>query len=104
MTLTWIDLLILVAVAAVCGFIGQAISGYSRGGILVAIALGFIGALLGTWLARVLALPEVISLQVGDTTFPIIWSIIGSALFMAIIGLLTGGWWTRRMGPRRYWW
>jgi uncharacterized membrane protein YeaQ/YmgE (transglycosylase-associated protein family) len=103
MTLSWIDVLILLAVAAVCGFIGQAISGYARGGILVAIAVGFIGALLGMWIARATGLPELIALQVGGTTFPIIWSIIGAALFMAVIGLFTGGWWARRY-PRRYWW
>jgi uncharacterized membrane protein YeaQ/YmgE (transglycosylase-associated protein family) len=104
MTFTWIDLVFLLIVAAVCGAVGQAISGYSRGGILVAIALGFIGALFGTWLARAAGLPELFALQIGNTTFPIIWSIIGSALFMAIIGLLSGGWWARRPWTRRYWW
>ena len=39
------DLLILLIVAAVCGSLGMAISGFSRGGCLMSIALGFIGAL-----------------------------------------------------------
>jgi uncharacterized membrane protein YeaQ/YmgE (transglycosylase-associated protein family) len=47
-----IDFCILLAVAGVCGALGQAISGYSRGGCLVSIAIGFIGALLGIWIAR----------------------------------------------------
>ena len=38
------DFVILLLVAGICGAIGQAIAGYSRGGCLVAIALGFIGA------------------------------------------------------------
>jgi uncharacterized membrane protein YeaQ/YmgE (transglycosylase-associated protein family) len=101
MSFNWIDLLILLVVAAICGFIGQAISGYRRGGLLVAIALGFIGALLGTWMARGVGLPELFALQIGDTVFPIIWSIIGAALFMVVIGLLTGGWWASRPWPRR---
>ena len=50
-----IDLLVLLLIAGICGALGQAISGYSRGGCLVSIALGFIGALLGGWLARQLA-------------------------------------------------
>ena len=104
MTLNCVDLLILLVVAALCGFIGRAISGYSRGGILVAIALGFIGALLGTWMARATGLPELINLQLDGTNFPIVWSIIGAAVFMAVIGLFTGGWWARRPWPRRYWW
>jgi uncharacterized membrane protein YeaQ/YmgE (transglycosylase-associated protein family) len=87
--MTLIDLIVLLIVAGVCGALGQAISGYSRGGCLVSIALGFIGALLGMWLARSLGLPELFAVRIGDTTFPIIWSIIGSALFVAVITLIT---------------
>jgi uncharacterized membrane protein YeaQ/YmgE (transglycosylase-associated protein family) len=87
--MTILDFIILLFVAAVCGSLGMAISGYSRGGCLVAIALGFIGALLGMWLARVLSLPELFVLELGEVQFPIIWSIIGSALFVAVISLFT---------------
>jgi uncharacterized membrane protein YeaQ/YmgE (transglycosylase-associated protein family) len=87
--MTVIDVIILLIVAGVCGALGQAISGYSRGGCLVSIALGFVGALLGMWLARKLGLPELFPVQIGTTTFPIIWSIIGSALFVAVIALIT---------------
>lgn len=87
--MTLIDLIVLLVVAGVCGAIGQAISGYSRGGCLVAIAVGFIGALVGLWLSRLMNLPELFNLQIGTTTFPVIWSIIGSALFVAVISLLT---------------
>jgi len=84
-----IDLLLLLLVAGVCGALGQAIGGFSRGGCLVSIALGFIGALLGLWLARNVGLPEPFPVEVGGRTFPVIWSIIGSALFVAVIGLVT---------------
>lgn len=84
-----IDLLVLLLIAGLCGALGQAISGYSRGGCLVSIALGFIGALLGGWLARQLGLPELLPIHVGTASFPVVWSIIGSALFVAIIMLLT---------------
>jgi uncharacterized membrane protein YeaQ/YmgE (transglycosylase-associated protein family) len=87
--MTLIDLLILLLVAGICGALGQAISGYSRGGCLVSIALGFIGALLGMWVARAINLPEPFAVQIGTKTFPIVWSIIGSALFVAIIALIT---------------
>lgn len=101
--MTILEFVILLIVAGICGALGQAITGYSRGGLLVAIALGFIGALLGLALARALNLPELFALQVGDTTFPIIWSIIGSALFVALISLLSGGW-SRPVVYRRRWW
>jgi uncharacterized membrane protein YeaQ/YmgE (transglycosylase-associated protein family) len=89
--MTLLDLLLLLLVAGICGSLGQAISGYSRGGCLVSIALGFIGAVLGMWLARKLGLPELFPVQIGTTSFPIVWSIIGSALFVAVITLLTRG-------------
>jgi hypothetical protein len=34
-------------------------------------------------------LPEIFVLNVGTTRFPIVWAIIGSALFVAVIGMLT---------------
>ncbi|MDQ1639704.1 MAG: hypothetical protein QOF62_3043 [Pyrinomonadaceae bacterium] len=89
--MTLIDLIVLLIIAGLCGALGQAITGFSRGGCLVSIALGFIGALLGMWLARSLGLPELFSVQIGTTSFPIIWSIIGSALFVAIIALISRG-------------
>jgi len=87
--MTLLDLLILLLVAGICGALGQAISGYSRGGCLVSIALGFIGAVLGMWIARKLQLPELLAVPIGTTNFPIVWSIIGSALFVAVIALIT---------------
>jgi uncharacterized membrane protein YeaQ/YmgE (transglycosylase-associated protein family) len=84
-----IDLIVLLLVAGLCGALGQAISGFSRGGCLVSIALGFIGALIGMWLARSLHLPELFVIPIGGTNFPIIWSMIGSALFVAVISLIT---------------
>ena len=80
-----IQLLVLLLIAGVCGALGQAIGGYSRGGCLVSIALGFIGALLGRWLAGVLNLPELVVIA----NFPVIWSIIGAALFVALINLVS---------------
>jgi uncharacterized membrane protein YeaQ/YmgE (transglycosylase-associated protein family) len=97
MTFTWIDLLILLVIAAICGAIGQALAGTRRGGFLTSIALGFIGALIGMAIARTAHLPEPLAVQVGDQTFPVIWSIIGAALFMAVLALFT--WPSRRYPP-----
>lgn len=88
--MTLIDFLILAIVAAICGGLGQAIVGFSRGGCLVAMALGFIGAVLGYWLKDALGLPEPLMLRIAGSDFPVVWSIIGSALFVAVISLLTG--------------
>lgn len=84
--MTLFSLLMLLLIAGICGAIGQAIAGF-QGGILVSIAVGFIGALLGIWLAGQFGLREMFAVNVGGQSFPILWSIIGSALFVALIGL-----------------
>ena len=58
----------------------------------MSIALGLVGALVGLWLARLLKLPDIFSIQIGETPFPIVWSILGSALFVAILSLFTRRW------------
>jgi uncharacterized membrane protein YeaQ/YmgE (transglycosylase-associated protein family) len=84
-----VEFLLLLVVAGICGAIGQAIAGYSRGGCLGAIAVGFVGALLGVAIARWLKLPELFAVRVGNVAFPIVWSVAGSALFVALLGLFT---------------
>ena len=56
--MTLLELLFLLLIAAIAGGLGQALSGYSLGGCLISIVVGFIGAFLGLGLARWLALPE----------------------------------------------
>ncbi len=85
-----LELIFLLIVAAVCGSLGRAIAGYSHGGCLVSIVLGFIGALFGKWLARLLDLPFVFPLEMRGQEFPVLWSIIGSALFVALVSFVSG--------------
>ncbi|MBI3650259.1 MAG: GlsB/YeaQ/YmgE family stress response membrane protein [Acidobacteria bacterium] len=85
------SLLALLIVAGICGGIGKSIAGYGNGGCLASIALGFIGSFLGMWIADELSLPRLFTLNIGGRAFPIIWSIIGSALFVAVLG-----WFSRR--------
>jgi uncharacterized membrane protein YeaQ/YmgE (transglycosylase-associated protein family) len=89
MTISLPALLVLLVIAAVCGAIGKAIAGGTRGGLIVSIALGFVGALLGPWVAGKLGLPEPFMIDIGGHAFPVLWSIIGAALFVAIIHLFS---------------
>jgi uncharacterized membrane protein YeaQ/YmgE (transglycosylase-associated protein family) len=82
----WIVLLI---VAGVCGSIGSGLAGHRHTGCLGSIALGFIGAWLGSWLSHVLHLPEIFTVYVGHERFPIVWSIAGATLFVSIVYFLT---------------
>ena len=81
-----IGFLVLLLVAAVCGAVGSRIAGLSSQGCLFNIVLGFIGALIGTWLSRELHIRDIFYFS----NIPIVWSIVGSALFIAVISLLTG--------------
>jgi uncharacterized membrane protein YeaQ/YmgE (transglycosylase-associated protein family) len=93
MTLTLPGLLVLIVIAAVCGAVGKALAGGSRGGILTSIALGFIGALIGPWVAGRLGLSEPFVIMISGRPFPILWSIVGAALFVALLHLLSGRRW-----------
>ena len=84
------ELLLFLLVALICGSIARALGGGSRGGCLVSLAVGFIGALLGGKLSQLLDLPEPFPLEIGGRGIPLLWSIIGGALFVAVLRLLGG--------------
>jgi uncharacterized membrane protein YeaQ/YmgE (transglycosylase-associated protein family) len=87
MTLT--GFLVLLLIAGIVGALGQTLSGYSFGGCLMSILVGFVGAYLGVWLAAQLGLPEVFTVNIEGESFPIVWGVIGSAILSLLLGLLT---------------
>lgn len=89
MTLT--TFLLLLIIAGICGTVGQMLAGYSVGGCLVSSVVGFVGAWIGMWLAGVLGLPELLPVNVGSETFPVLWSVIGSTILVLVVALLTQG-------------
>jgi len=96
MTMSWTALLVLVLIAAVCGTVAKALAGGS-GGLVTSIALGFIGALFGPWLAHQLKLSEPLVAHVDGRPFPIVWSIVGAAVFLAILHLFSRRRWRVRI-------
>ena len=91
MTITLTGLVVLLIIAGVCGAIGRAIGGGTRGGFLISIVVGFVGAVFGLLIANQMNLPEVLRVNVDGHSFPIVWSIIGAALFVALVHLLSRG-------------
>ncbi len=92
-----IGFLLTLLVAAVLGSLGAAIAGRRGQGCLVNILVGLIGALVGRWLSRVAGIDDPVTITIGSTTFPLMWTIAGAALFVAVITAVTG---ERRL-PRR---
>ena len=96
--MTLAQFLVLLIIAAICGSVGQSLAGYDLGGCLVSIVVGFIGAYIGMWLAGKLGLPEIFAIKIGGKTFPIVWSVVGSAILTFIVALIRKG----ISGSRRY--
>lgn len=91
MTMTATSLVFLLLIAAVCGAVGQLFAGSASRGWIVSTAVGFVGAWIGMWLADTLALPPMLLVEAGGAAFPAVWSAIGSALLVAMLGLLPPG-------------
>lgn len=84
------SMILLLIIASICGSVGAGLAGSSKKGCLGSIALGFIGSFLGQYIANKFSLPEFFSLKIGGESFPVIWSIVGSAIFVAVLGFLGG--------------
>lgn len=94
--MTLLEFFVLLLVAAICGSIGQSLAGYDLGGCLVSIIVGFIGAYIGRWLAAQFGLPRIFEISIGGKPFPVVWAVIGSAVFALIVALIR-----RAVGGRR---
>jgi uncharacterized membrane protein YeaQ/YmgE (transglycosylase-associated protein family) len=86
-----IDILISLIIAGIAGSIARSLSGFSRGGCLISIVVGFVGAIIGTWLARELQLPDPFVIVIRGTSYNILWTIIGAVIFTAALSLITPG-------------
>jgi uncharacterized membrane protein YeaQ/YmgE (transglycosylase-associated protein family) len=86
--MTVIGFLVLLLIAAICGSVGQSLAGYNLGGCLVSIVVGFIGAYLGMWIAGKMDLPAIFEINIDGKPFPVIWAVIGSAIFTLVVALL----------------
>jgi uncharacterized membrane protein YeaQ/YmgE (transglycosylase-associated protein family) len=87
--MTLLELIVYLFIAGVCGAVARALAGGTGRGFIVSVLLGFVGAFAGTWLARQLHLPQVFVVTIGGHPFPIVWSIVGGVVLVAIAHLLT---------------
>jgi uncharacterized membrane protein YeaQ/YmgE (transglycosylase-associated protein family) len=85
--MTIIDFLTFLVIVAICASVAQAVFNFQKGGVLVSVVLGTLGAFIGIMISRALELPELFTIQVGPETIPIIWSIMGSGFFAIVLSL-----------------
>ena len=85
------DILIPLLIAGIAGSIARSLSGFSRGGCIISIIVGFIGAMIGSWLSRELQLPDPFILNIRGSNYSILWTIIGAVIFTAVLSLITPG-------------
>jgi uncharacterized membrane protein YeaQ/YmgE (transglycosylase-associated protein family) len=93
---TWTGLVILVLIGAMCGTMGRAFGSATSGGFAVCVAVGFVGALLGLLVAHWLRFPELFLISVDDQPFAVLWAVIGAALFVVLLHVVSGKRTTRR--------
>jgi uncharacterized membrane protein YeaQ/YmgE (transglycosylase-associated protein family) len=98
--MTVLELIVYLVIAGTCGAIARAIAGGTAGGFVISVLLGFLGAFVGTWLAHVMHLPELLTVVIDGHPFPIVWSIIGGSVLVLIAHLLMGPGYVRRWQTR----
>jgi uncharacterized membrane protein YeaQ/YmgE (transglycosylase-associated protein family) len=89
--MTLLGLLILLVVGAVCGAAAELLVGWSVGGFFASAVVGFLGALIGGWIARAAHLPSVLAVNIDTVTIDFVWAILGAVVLLAILGLLRRG-------------
>ena len=85
-----LGLLLLLVILGICGALAEMIVGFSPGGFAVSIIIGVIGAYLGTLLANYFDLPAFLTIKVGSQTIELVWAVLGSVAFLAVISLIRG--------------
>ena len=82
--MTLLEFIVYLVIAGICGAIARAFAGGTPGGFVISILLGFLGAFIGTWIARMFRLPALVVVDVGGHPFPIIWSIVGGIVLASL--------------------
>ncbi|MFO7168870.1 MAG: GlsB/YeaQ/YmgE family stress response membrane protein [Chloroflexota bacterium] len=88
-----LQLLILLAIAGICGAFAELIVAFDTRGmitILVSIIVGVVGIFLGRAIADIFQISLVV-VRVGNQRVDLIWTIVGAILVLVVLRLLQSG-------------
>src|SRR5580658_3197386 len=88
--MTFVEFVVYLIIAGICGAIARALVGGSGGGFVISILVGFLGAFVGSWLASKLHLPVILAVTIDGPRFPIVWSIVGGIVLVGVAHMLRG--------------
>ena len=94
-----VGFLLLVLVGAICGAIAELIVGFSPGGFLASAVVGFLGAVIGGWIAPRIGLPSILPVRIENYTIEVVWSILGAIVLLSVLALVRRAAYPR---PRTY--
>lgn len=84
-------ILVLLVVGALCGVLAELLLGYGPGGFVVSAAIGLVGAIAGAAFARLLELPGVLVIPIGERRVEVFWAVVGAAVLLAIVSIVQRG-------------
>jgi uncharacterized membrane protein YeaQ/YmgE (transglycosylase-associated protein family) len=79
------EFIILLIIAGIIGTVAKAVTGFTRGGCILSIVVGFVGAIAGIWLAKQLKLPDLYVIHTGDVSIPVVWAVVGAIAFTSLL-------------------
>lgn len=86
--MTIIGFLLLLVVGAICGLIAEMIVGYSPGGFIASAVVGFLGALIGTWVAHAVHLPSLLAVTIENKSIEVAWAVLGAIILLSVLSLV----------------
>jgi uncharacterized membrane protein YeaQ/YmgE (transglycosylase-associated protein family) len=86
--MTPLELIVYLVIAGVCGAIARSLAGGTGGGFVISLLVGFLGAFVGTWLARQFHLPALFVVTIDRHPFPIVWSIVGGIVLVTVAHMM----------------
>jgi uncharacterized membrane protein YeaQ/YmgE (transglycosylase-associated protein family) len=96
--MTVLGFLLLIVVGAICGAIAELIVGYSPGGFLASVLVGFAGAWIGGWIAVAAHLPTLFVVRIEGHALDIVWTVLGAMILLLVVsGFRRSAYYRRRI-------